>query len=312
MKRINPLISPDWAKKPRWQTLSQRRVDQLNRFLRYLKKQGYTDASIQSYWTRVRQGILQGNLMAILGDERTPAATVNSARYALERWVDFRESENTPEGSEEAKLLRNAIDSWARNRKKKRRRGGHGREEKIVRVGISTDHWRRLRTQVDQDDSPEGLFLQILLRCGLRVGDILRIPRDAVVEGLRTGEMQLKLKGNKIYPYPATPFTTQFEKLMLIGDEWEIMQDLVGGSYYTAVKRIHALLKVNAAELGITDNVYPHRIRHTVITEFADRYGIKVAQQIAGHESSRTTERYTRRPRPTNVIGAAMNELLEE
>ena len=49
-----------------------------------------------------------------------------------------------------------------------------------------------------------------------------------------------------------------------------------------------------ARRAGITRRVHPHLLRHTALTSLYDRTrDLRLVQDVAGHSSSRTTERYT-------------------
>lgn len=50
-----------------------------------------------------------------------------------------------------------------------------------------------------------------------------------------------------------------------------------------------------AKKAGITRRVHPHMLRHTALTMLYDRtQDLRLVQQVAGHSTSRLTERYTR------------------
>jgi site-specific recombinase XerD len=66
-----------------------------------------------------------------------------------------------------------------------------------------------------------------------------------------------------------------------------------------------------AKKAGISRRVHPHMLRHTAITDLYDRtHDLRMTQQVAGHSSSRMTERYTH-VRPVDVA-RAMGAIVEE
>ena len=66
-----------------------------------------------------------------------------------------------------------------------------------------------------------------------------------------------------------------------------------------------------AKKAGISRRVHPHMLRHTALTDLYDRtHDLRMTQQVAGHSSSRMTERYTH-VRPVDVA-RAMGAIVEE
>jgi integrase/recombinase XerD len=54
------------------------------------------------------------------------------------------------------------------------------------------------------------------------------------------------------------------------------------------------MVKDAGEEAGIAKRVHPHMLRHTALTELYDRTrNLRLVQNVAGHSSSRMTERYT-------------------
>lgn len=59
-------------------------------------------------------------------------------------------------------------------------------------------------------------------------------------------------------------------------------------------RQVRAELARLAADAGIRRHVHPHLLRHTALTALCDRtHDLRLVQDVAGHASSRTTERYT-------------------
>lgn len=57
---------------------------------------------------------------------------------------------------------------------------------------------------------------------------------------------------------------------------------------------VRDLVKRLAAKAGITRRVHPHMLRHTALTALYDRtQDLRLVQTVAGHTTSRMTERYT-------------------
>jgi integrase len=311
--RRNPYVDPRWHEKDQWKGISKKDVQMLDHFLAYLVAQEYTEMSVYKHWGTVRRGVVTGNPLSLLdavgpdGRVRTKA-TLHQARFALECWAEFLKASGAPDVGD---LVQERIAQWV-VAKKTTRRGGRGRHRKVVKVGMPTEQWRALRKHVAETKSgPDATVVQMLLRTGLRISDVMRIPRAAVEEGLRVGEMQLRLKGDKLYPYPVEPIRAQLEEL-LAHNGWEQVYQLVTkGNLVAGGQAVRRRLKSWASEIGIED-VYPHKVRRTTITEVDERHGIKVAKQIAGHEDEATTRLYTKRLQPTDRVGAKLTDVLDE
>jgi len=292
------MIVKGWEERRKWRKLSPERKHQLNVFLEYLGRQALMQWTVYKYFRQVRLGLAEGDLFYNLKRKKISASTRNDAACALVYWADFV-------GGDEAKKIRDFVYAWKTSRRRRQV------PPKEPRIGLSTEQWVELRYMADGDDSPEGLVLQLLLRSGLRIGDVLRIPSETIVDGLDVGEMVLVLKRGKRYPYPVGPFREQLEQLLEY-EEWEIIQDLLGsGGYHSAVKAVNKRLKEYGEELDIA-RLNTHRLRHTAITEIGEREGIRFAMQCAGHDHQSTTEGYMRRPMPTRVVGDALQRVLDE
>jgi len=57
---------------------------------------------------------------------------------------------------------------------------------------------------------------------------------------------------------------------------------------------VRAMVKRVAKDAGIVRRVHPHMLRHTALTALWDQtHNLRLVQDVAGHSSSRHTERYT-------------------
>ena len=57
---------------------------------------------------------------------------------------------------------------------------------------------------------------------------------------------------------------------------------------------VRELVRRLAAKAGVTKRVHPHMLRHTALTNLYDKTrDLRLVQVVAGHSSSKTTERYT-------------------
>ncbi len=302
-----PLVNPSWANSPAWRGIKQIDIDRLDGFLAFMRdprsfESGtpLSEFTIVQYWSRVRRAMLDGDLTRFLDKPGKNSARA-TRRQAIAMWALFI-------GGPEGERLKKKIQGMKDAAKRKGPRGGRApREDKVA---LDEDAWRSLRQRAEQDKDAKAVAVQILCRSSLRIGDVLRIAREAVQVGLQTGDLKVVMKGQHTVAFPAAPIRTQLERLLQFRD-WDAVQDLLGGTYWSATKQVSRRLKYYAWELGIP-GVHPHLLRHCALTYLAHGTGTSTAQALAGHASPVTTAKYTRRPPSTKVLGEAMMRVMGE
>ena len=122
--------------------------------------------------------------------------------------------------------------------------------------------------------SPEKAVLQILLLRGLRLSDVLRVERQAVVQALKTGVLVCVVKGGQMQQYSCATVRDPLVYLASVRG-WTQLCDLIAPEsradirVEAAGREIRRILADAAKRAGIKTRVFPHRLRRTVATRFA-------------------------------------------
>jgi len=172
-------------------------------------------------------------------------------------------------------------------------------------VAFSDDDWERLANVLERDAKAEARCLEVQLVTGLRVGDALRIRRDALAHAIATGEpMLLDTKGGKKHLVSVAGAPDVWQRLLSTwvpgtGEtlaRWISPQgkyDELGG--YGAYQAVRRHLQKLTRDLGLQGRTHLHRFRRTfaehALHATKDIYAV---QQLLGHEYVGTTERYVR------------------
>ncbi len=136
----------------------------------------------------------------------------------------------------------------------------------------------------------QGLLIRTLLETGSRVSAFCRMR----VEDLSFSELEIRItdKGDKTRDVPILRSLANELRLHLGGRESGYVFPSPRGGHYSA-RRLQQLVKEIAAEAGITKNVYPHLLRHTMAQYLADQ-GMpeNLLQKFLGHEHPASTQVY--------------------
>lgn len=184
--------------------------------------------------------------------------------------------------------------------------------------------WKRLARAIVQAETPEARVLEVVMVTGLRIGDVLRIEHKQVKRAVEEGVFEVVTKGGKVREiYVRGRLKTSFEKLL---DTWSSTK---GGSsrpnvatwilpesrdprpYFGAYQRVSRKLKNLAAKLGLDGRIHLHRMRRTIAMQaLSATKDIGAVQQLLGHESIATTQRYLDEERPEDV--AALHDTVHK
>jgi integrase len=242
------------------------------------------------------------DVAALLRDPEVarPATSPQRAKdywWAWTTWHWYATEHGAPDLPEDSKPPEPAA---ATRRRTKTNRGNR----KLV-TAIPRGPWRAMLELLEADTSEPAAVCLVLAHQALRVGDVLRTPREALKEALDRDDhvCTMHLKGDKPYLVrlgPALPLW-----LGLYGHMKVRRADVVAGcitpsgsedpssdgAAYKAVSR--KLRKV--AKLAGAKGVSVHRIRHTVAVELTEM-GLTDHQikDVLGHDDVATTGIYTK------------------
>ena len=136
----------------------------------------------------------------------------------------------------------------------------------------------------------QGLLIRTLLETGSRVSAFCRMR----VEDISFSELEIRItdKGDKTRDVPILRSLANELRLHLGGRESGYVFPSPRGGHYSA-RRLQQLVKEIAAEAGITKNVYPHLLRHTMAQYLADQdMPENLLQKFLGHEHPASTQVY--------------------
>ena len=145
-------------------------------------------------------------------------------------------------------------------------------------------------------------ILLLLYAAGLRIGEALGLSKGAVDRLIADGQDTLDItgKGNKTRLVPLLP--AALEALVAYREACPFMKALGPGDAFflgargspldpaIVQKRVRDLRR----QLGLTESVTPHALRHSFATHLLAAGGdLRTIQELLGHASLSTTQRYT-------------------
>lgn len=155
---------------------------------------------------------------------------------------------------------------------------------------LNRDEFEALLAAAYEQSGTRGLMIRALLETGSRVGAFCRMQ----VEDISFSELEIRTldKGGKARDVPILRSLANELRLHLRGRRTGYLFPSPRGGHYS-MRRLQQIVKEVAHEAGITKNVYPHLLRHTMAQLLADR-GMpeNLLQKFLGHERPETTQRY--------------------
>lgn len=184
------------------------------------------------------------------------------------------------------------------------------RRKRIAR-SLDVERWHKLRALLEASDEREDMVLLVVLRTGLRIGDVLRTPRAEIAKGLKANVIEIERKGGYFVPVPLGSNKPAWEQL------YERMHKAVGAENVAgficpendsplpgdcAYQRCNRRLKFYEKELRCEDSLHLHRLRRTLAVAALRKTGdIQKVQQMMNHKSITSTQQYTDELRQDDV-----------
>jgi integrase/recombinase XerC len=153
-----------------------------------------------------------------------------------------------------------------------------------------------LQTTARASDTRDLALLAVMYGCGLRVSEVVGLDLEDV--DIHALELRVFGKGRKerVAPLPAGAARLLNSYLSqrpdAAGSDRAIFLNRYGARL--SVRSVQRMLKQRALETGADSSVTPHRLRHSFATHLlAGGVDLRAIQELLGHASLATTERYT-------------------
>ncbi len=155
----------------------------------------------------------------------------------------------------------------------------------------------------DAPDAPwigkrDRALFTLLYGCGLRIDEALGLDRGALPSGAGLGSLTVTGKGRKQRVVPVLPVVNAAIADYLAvcpfggGGDQPLFVGARGGRLNPGVAQRQ--MRTLRARLGLPDTATPHALRHSFATHLlADGADLRTIQDLLGHASLSTTQRYT-------------------
>ncbi|MBW6435802.1 tyrosine-type recombinase/integrase [Actinoplanes hulinensis] len=168
-------------------------------------------------------------------------------------------------------------------------------------VGLDRPETDRLLAEARTDSLAAHALILLLLVAGLRVGSAIGARIEDLGHDRGHRVLNLTVKGGRRRRVPLPPALSHAIDLMLAerGTPADGPLFLTPSGLPIYELYVHRLIRRLARRAGLAaaNELSPHSLRHTAITEILDATGgdLRRAQDFAGHADPRTTRRYDRR-----------------
>jgi integrase len=258
-----------------------------------IDEEGLSHRTAATYCRCVRASKKRNQLLAVIRDPQSPRSTRTLYRAALIRWATFQEDEPLLGILKSPKMSREVRSGSKKLMRKVRPIPPEQMKQFILMLNA-------LR---EMEDVPDWVWpsLSLLRKLALRAGvDLCQVRREAVVEALATGVLQIWTKGERVREVPTRQVQEELLGLLNLGEDWEMLADKISPNSRiacrldSAYKQVSSYLKAVAGAAGIDPKeVHSHRFRHTRALElYRKTKDVRLVQKFLGHRSLETTQHY--------------------
>lgn len=241
----------------------------LEKFRGWLLRRGRCEETARAYTSHLKKCAETSTLIDRLLDKKFSPKTRRANLAALSQWGKFSKDGDLLSELDEIRLppaIRVAVktelpmDEWRK-----------------ILVDLLTppepQRWPGLKVK-GRIDEPCRRVLLIVATRGLRIGDVLRLTPADVRMAVSTKMLSFEAKGARRIEYDATPIIEHLKALDKMSG-WSVVRDLIGKK--TSADRVinnklrRCLRRV--AKANHIKGVYPHRMRRTYATHYAEKLG---------------------------------------
>jgi len=152
-----------------------------------------------------------------------------------------------------------------------------------------------MQATAHRHDKRDLALLAVMYGCGLRISEVVGLNLDAI--DLSQSELRVFGKGRKERVVPLPQGALSYLQVWLderVASTEEVAVFLNQRGSRLSARSVQRMLKERALETGADISVTPHRLRHSFATHLlAGGVDLRAIQELLGHASLATTERYT-------------------
>ena len=136
-------------------------------------------------------------------------------------------------------------------------------------------------------------ILKILYGCGLRVSEVIALKISDIDSSAMCIHVRMaKGQKDRVVPLPDMLLQSLRQYYLNYRPKVQLFEGQKGGRY--SAKSIQNFIKKYALKANIHKSVTPHMLRHSYAThQLENGINIRYVQELLGHNSIKTTERYT-------------------
>lgn len=136
-------------------------------------------------------------------------------------------------------------------------------------------------------------ILKILYGCGLRVSEVISLKISDIDSSAMCIHVRMaKGQKDRVVPLPNMLLQSLRQYYLNYRPKVQLFEGQKGGRY--SAKSIQNFIKKYALKANIHKSVTPHMLRHSYAThQLENGINIRYVQELLGHNSIKTTERYT-------------------